>query len=429
MQDDFIRVVAEVHIEEAHVAAQLCEGGRAVLVRVLPRPDAGFSLGFDQLAFLVVAGVDEGYIAVISLRLLVHQLEDTLRACKRHDDRVELLRNLSDRHGERLGQLEEGRDNADRDAVADDAGQRQRTADHRHEHVQQVADVAHDRHEDIREGVRVAGRLTQLIVQLVKLLLALVLVAEYLDDLLAVDHFLDVAVDLAERGLLREEVACGLAADILDDNEHDRHAEQNENRQPDVGHDHADEHRDDGHGGREHLRDRLAEHLLERIGIVRKVAHEVAVGVGVEIADGERLHMLKHIVAHALEHALRNADHQPVIKESRCDADEVNARHRHQRMDKLGEHRRRLKQQRRNVIVDEVAEEHRAGNVRYRRENNADQHDTELNAVSPADIFHQTVERLFRVLAALAAHHAAAARSAHLRSCHYSSPPFLFCWL
>ena len=247
VQDDLIRIIAEIHIKEADIAADLCIGGGAVLVRMLPRPDVGLFRGFNEFAVLVVLGVDESNVAVVYLRLLVHQLKDTLGTGKRHNDGVELLRNLRYRLGERLGQLQEGRDNADGDAVSDHAGQRQRTADNRHQNVQQVADVHHDRHEDVCEGIRACSVLAQLIVERIELLLALFLVAEHLDDLLAVDHFLDIAVDPAERLLLLEEVLRGLTAQFLYHLEHDAHAEQYEQRQPYIRHQHADEHRDNGH--------------------------------------------------------------------------------------------------------------------------------------------------------------------------------------
>ena len=124
MQNDLIRVITEIHIEEADIAADLRVGGGAVLVRVLPRPDVGLFRGFNEFAVLVVLGVNESNVAVVYLRLLVHQLKDTLGTGKRHNDGVELLRNLRYRLGERLGQLQEGRDNADGDAVSDHAGQR-----------------------------------------------------------------------------------------------------------------------------------------------------------------------------------------------------------------------------------------------------------------------------------------------------------------
>ena len=304
VQNDLIRVITEIHIEEADIAADLRVGGGAVLVRVLPRPDVGLFRGFSEFAVLIVLGVNESNVAVVYLRLLVHQLKDTLGTGKRHNDGVELLRDLRYRLGERLGQLQEGRDNADGDAVSDHAGQRQRAADDRDQNVQQVADVHHDRHEDVCEGIRARSILAQLIVERIELLLALFLVAEHLDDLLAVDHLLDIAVDPAERLLLLEEVLRGLTAQLLYHLEHDAHAKQYEQRQPYIRHQHADEHRDNGHRRGKHLRHGLAEHLLQRIGIVGEMAHQIAVGMRIEVANRQLLHVREHLVTHLFEHAL-----------------------------------------------------------------------------------------------------------------------------
>ena len=254
--------------------------------------------------------------------------------------------------------------------------------------------------------------------------------AEHLDDLLAVDHLLDIAVDPAERLLLLEEVLRGLTAQLFNDLEHDAHAEQYEQRQPYIRHQHADEHRDNGHRRGKHLRHGLAEHLLQRIGIVGEMAHQIAVGMRIEVANRQLLHMREHLVTHLFEHALRNADHQPVVDKRSCNADEIDHRHAHQRMQQTGKHRRCLQQQRRNIVVDQAFEEHGACHVCHSRQQNADEYNHKLYAVALLNIFHKTSERLFRIFAALAAHHAsAAAGSAHLRSCHYFSPPFLFCWL
>ena len=192
-------------------------GDSAILVRVLPCPDVGFFRGFDQIALFVVLGVNQCDITVVLLRLFVHQFEDTFRTGQRHNDGVELLRNLSHRHGKRFGQLQERGDNADGNAAADHAGQCQRAADYRHQHIQQVADVGHDRHQNVGEGIGVFRTFAQRIVEYVKLLFALFFMAEHFDDLLATDHFLNVAVDLAQCGLLLEEEAGGLAADALND--------------------------------------------------------------------------------------------------------------------------------------------------------------------------------------------------------------------
>ena len=254
--------------------------------------------------------------------------------------------------------------------------------------------------------------------------------AEHLDDLLAADHFFDIAVDLAQRGLLLEEEAGGLAADALDDHQHHGDADQHEDGQPDVGHQHGDEYRDDGDQRGEHLRYGLAEHLLQRVGIVGEVAHQVAAGVRVKIADGQLLHALEHFVAHLLEDALRDRNHDAVIQEGRNNAHQIHQRHERDRVDQAGKDRRGLQQQRRDIVVDQHAQEHRTCHVRHCGKQNADQHHGELHGVAASKVTEQTCERFLRVFAALAAGHLAmtAHRSSHSGSGHYSSPPF-FIWL
>ena len=97
MQHELILVVAEVHVVEHDLAAQLGVGDGAVrLVRVLPGPDVGALLGLIDLVALALPGVDELDIALVLLRLLVHQVENALRAGGGGDDEVYL-------HGELAG--------------------------------------------------------------------------------------------------------------------------------------------------------------------------------------------------------------------------------------------------------------------------------------------------------------------------------------
>ena len=52
------------------------------------------------------------------------------------------------------------------------------------------------------------------------------------------------------------------------------------------------------------MRNTLGNHLSERIGVVGVTAHNVAMRVGVEITDGESLHMCKHLIPDILQNAL-----------------------------------------------------------------------------------------------------------------------------
>ena len=148
----------------------------------------------------------------------IQQGEDTGAASQSHDDRVQLHGDLSDGLVEALIKGQEAGQLAQRQAA--DAADGQRTADHSAEHVAQVAQLAVDGHRHQRVGVGLVGAVEQLIVEFVELLDGGILVAENLDDLLAVHHFLDVAVDFAQLLLLLEEVLAGVAGEILGGQHH-----------------------------------------------------------------------------------------------------------------------------------------------------------------------------------------------------------------
>ena len=88
VQDGLVGGVGKVHVEEAHVTGELGVGERTVLVGVLPRPNARALGGLDELAVLVILGIDQRDIAFVLLGLLIHERKDTGCTCQRHDDRV-----------------------------------------------------------------------------------------------------------------------------------------------------------------------------------------------------------------------------------------------------------------------------------------------------------------------------------------------------
>lgn len=147
--------------------------------------------------------VDERDTALVRLRLLIEQLENALRARDRHRDGVELLGNLRDVAGELLAHAEIRRDDRDRQRrderacphkilhgeIGDDsAGGDEHTAGKRGQDIEKISDVVHDRAKDVRKAVRVFRVMEQLLIQRVKVALGGLLVAEDLDDLLAVHH-------------------------------------------------------------------------------------------------------------------------------------------------------------------------------------------------------------------------------------------------
>ena len=88
--------------------------------------------------------------------------------------------------------------------------QGQSAPSHRQQHTEDVPQVVGNRAYDVREFVGLGAVFEKLLVLTVEALFGLFFVAENLDDLLAVDHLFDVAVDVAQRLLLLDEVFAAL---------------------------------------------------------------------------------------------------------------------------------------------------------------------------------------------------------------------------
>ena len=91
VQHHLFVIVAEINIIKHHISLKLhIGGGIAVLMEVLPGPQIGLLIGLLKLAVHIL-GIDKGYIAIVYLRLLIHQLKYPFGSRKRHYDAVQLL--------------------------------------------------------------------------------------------------------------------------------------------------------------------------------------------------------------------------------------------------------------------------------------------------------------------------------------------------
>ena len=298
---------------------------------------AGFVVHFGHgAAVFAELDVDECDGAAVVLGLLIHQLEDAGRAGERHHHHVELHGDLAERVDEGARQGEQGDEGAEgKLACAGEtevahAGERHESTDDGKQNVEDVAHVAHDWHGHVAPGVRFGGSVEQFLVLLVEGLLGGVLMVEDLDDLLTVDGFLDEGVHIADPHLLLDEVAAGAGDDGAHDYEQDRgeheHEERDRHRQPQ----HGDQCGQCGDRGREHLREGLADGLAQGVGVVGVAAHDVAVLVGVEVADRQRLLVCEHVVADLLQGALFDGDDEPLPQPAAESAGRVEAGHQRQ---------------------------------------------------------------------------------------------------
>ena len=359
-----------------------------------PGPEVGALLGLLQLVALFVIGhVYQRHSAVVLLRLLVHQGEDPLRAGQGHDDGVELLGDLVDGVGKALGQLQEAGNNAQGDGGVHPA-EGQSAAHHSHDHVLDIADVHHDRHQDAGVGVGFVRAVEHFVVDPVKAVLGLLLMAEDLDHFLTVDHLLDITVEGAQGALLAEEVAAAAAGQEPCHHQGEADAHQDHNREQGVGEQHTQEGDQDGHRGVDDLGDALGEHLPQGVHIVGVDAHHVAVGVGVKILDRQGLHVAEQVVPNGFLYALGHHDHVPVIGVSAQGTHQEQATHHHQGPHQAGKVWIRRTQQGGDIVVDQTAQKQRARHVGDGTDQNAHQNNDEAGLVPPFDIAHQAADNV-----------------------------------
>ena len=71
------------------------------------------------------------------------------------------------------------------------------------------------------------------------------------------------------------------------------------------------------------LRQTLADHLTQCIDIVGIITHDIAVIMGIKVADGQILHVIKHLFTHFCQGSLGNNGHQLRIANSGYQADHI----------------------------------------------------------------------------------------------------------
>ena len=423
MQDGLSLHIGEVHILHADVTVLTDQLIAALRQGLFPCPDAGTVVGFDQGAVYLL-GVHQGDHAVILLARFIHQFKDAFGTGQRHDDRVDLLGDLADGHGEAAGKLQKGSDTAQRyhadadDGEIGDRGDGQKPADNGDQYILQVAEVAHDGHHDIGVGVGLGGVEAEFIIEGVKVLLVLLLVAEYLDDLLPADHFLDKAIDPAEGLLLLDEIFGAAAADLFHDDHHQPQKDEHQQREPDAGAQHGDKYRSDADQGADGIGQTLADHLPQGIGIIGVVAHHVAVGVGIKIFNGERLHMSKHIVPDGFKSTLRHGDHQAGLQVGGQHAGQIDAGHDGKRTEQRGEIGGGLPDERSDVVIDQRFKEQGGCHAGNGADKQQDEYDRQPQLVAAGDIAEESLHGSFGVFGLFAAGKASSG------SAHSSSPPF-----
>ena len=268
VDDDLIRLIAELHVVEGHLAF--------------------YASDFHRIRHIT------------GLFLFFQEFENTL-GCGRHGlEHVGNLRQLGDGLGKALDVLDKRDDIADLDR----AGRCQHGAGHRDGDVAQVADEVHDRHHHAGQELAFPGRLVEDMVRFAEGRKLTLLAVEGLDDVVPGEGFLDLAVDLAQVSLLGKEVFLRM----LDDDRHDHHRQRNDD-EGDQRHERGDRkhHRDhtaDGQHGGDELGDRLVERLPEGIDVVRDSGKDVADLVGFKVGQRHPIDLFADVLTHPEAQAL-----------------------------------------------------------------------------------------------------------------------------
>ena len=356
-------------------------------MRVLPCPDIGFLCAFLQSAVCFFLRIDQRDVSVVGFRLFIQQCENTVRAGETHNHHVDLVGNLADGTCKLLGHVQEGNHDADAECQAGNADigsscQQQAAADQSHDYVNDVSDVAEQRHQNVGISVCLFGILKQFIIYLIKISLGAFLMAENLDDLLTVHHLLYKAFRAGDGNLLLKEVAGGMSADVPGDKGHDHHAADNYQREPEAVIQHDAENADQGDCGNHQLRETLADHLTQRINIIGIKAHDIAVIMRIKIADGQILHVIEHLFTELCQRSLGDDSHQLSIKDVGKKADRIQSDQKGQQS-KNGSGSRGPVSAFKGVLHDGngVLHEHRRNGAHNCIDENADQRDRKKHRI------------------------------------------------
>ena len=208
---------------------------------------------------------------------------------------------------------------------------------------------------------------------------------EDLDDLLALDHLLDIAIDFAHGLLLSREILAAPAAHGLHHRQHHRQRAKGDEGQ------YGTEHQHHGDGAQEVQRagDDAGEAVVQGLGhcldVVGVATHQLAVGVGVKVFQGQSLHFVEQVRPDLRDGVLGHMDHNAGISEGADRAHDVDQRHEAQH---FGEARKIARQ---DIVVneglDEVGAAHGAG-----RADEQQDHDQCQVGLVPAQIAHELAQ-------------------------------------
>ena len=226
MKDIMSLLISEVDIDHLDIPFEELICDRTVsLMGMLPCPVTRTIFSLCNLSVRICLAVNKSNISVVCLGLLVDKREYTLCTGAGHNDCIDLHCKLIDVTRELSGHVKERNQNGyieyqTRDRKARSLEQDQEASYDSKNNVDDITDVAYDRSKYVRVCVSSPGILEQAVIDLIEFINGLGLVVKYLNDLLAVDHLLNITLSLTDSLLLLNEVLGRTSADDLRQIEH-----------------------------------------------------------------------------------------------------------------------------------------------------------------------------------------------------------------
>ena len=176
--------------------------------------------------------------------------------------------------------------------------------------------------------------------------------SEGLDHLEALDHLLDIAVDGAQGLLLLGIVGPALAAHLGEDQQQTHQGEGSDDKQNGAQIEHHGHSGDKGDGGAEQLHHRLLQSHLDVVGVVGEPAHQLAVGMPVEVAQGQLLQAVKQLPAQDIAALLGQLGHEDGLNIGANGGDGIDAHELEDGLEQIGQHRLGIGPDRGSDMVD-----------------------------------------------------------------------------
>ena len=276
--------------------------------------------------------MDQGGLALVRLRGGLHHLKDPLRAGNGRQEVVHLLAHLADGLADLPGVLEVHHQGAQIQTHGDG----QQRAHAAGEGVVDVADVAHGGHHGPGKGLGADGAAAVGLVAPGEALPGFFLVVEDLDHLLALNHLLDISVDLPQVPLLGHEVPAGPLAHGHHHRQHQPQGEHRHQKQQGAQVQHHAHYAQEGEGPGAEGDEAVVEDLGDGLHVVGVAAHELAVGVGVKVTQGQGLHPGEQVPADGVGGPLGHVDHDPGVGEAEQGRAGIHARQQGQHLRQPG---------------------------------------------------------------------------------------------